>query len=42
LGLLMEHTPDSLALALAYEAGDEAAADRIRARSPNLDRQLSD
>ena len=42
LALLMEHTPASLALALAYEAGDEAAARRIMADNPNLDPRLDD
>ncbi len=42
LALLMDHTPDSLALALAYEAGDEAAVDGIKARNPNMDHQLTD
>ena len=42
LALLTEHTPVSLALALAYEAGDEAAVSRIMAEHPDAGRQLDD
>jgi ankyrin repeat protein len=42
LALLRENTPVPLALALAYEAGDEAAVSRIMAENPNSDGPLSD
>jgi ankyrin repeat protein len=42
LELLMEHTPASLALALAYEAGDEGEVNRLKGRNPKLDIQLND
>lgn len=42
LALLMQHTPVSLELALAYEAGDEAAVSRIMAANPDPDPELSD
>lgn len=42
LALLMEHTPASLALALAYESGDEVAVARIRSENPDTGGQRSD